>query len=202
MIYRFGDGLPAMGSPLGMRSDVEINNPLYQVNDSESADIQTVKRVVGEMIRVNGAPTKIHIRTDNEDVDTVWDEDPDPTYWAPKDLKGFFIPQPLEFELTQWGVDASNNQVEIVYTLEDIYAMFNSRLLRTGDLIEIPFNSVSSQKPKYYYVNNAQEFGNHRYIWLYVKCNCSLLTGDVNIRPANDQLDLINFDIPESNHGT
>ena len=169
------------------RSDVEQSNPLFQAHDVDSADISLVRQIAREMIQINGAAVKIHVRTNNADHDKVFDEDADPTYWSPVDLKAFFVPQPLEYELTLWGVD-TNNKTEIVFALEDIVAKLPDRLLRTGDLIEVPYNSQSQQKPKYYAIDNAQEAGNFRYTWLYMKCQATLLPGEVNLRPAQDAI--------------
>jgi len=201
MLHRFSQtpsDTIATNTPLGYRSDIEVMHPLYQVHDINSRDIETARRIVKEMISVGGGLVQVHTRTMNEDVDDIWDEDPDPTYWMPQYFKATFVPQPLEFELTQWGVDVANNQTEIAFALSDIYEKFGERLLRTGDLIEVPYNSVSAQKPKYYYVNNAQEKGNFRYTWLYLNCQSSLISGDVNIRPATDQIQLIGYDMPEN----
>ena len=201
MIHRFSQtpsDIVNTSTPLGHRSDIEALHPLYQVHDINSRDIQTARRIAREMIYIGGGLVKVHARTMNEDVDDIWDEDPDPTYWMPHNFKAFFVPQPLEFELTQWGADVANNQIEISFVLADIDEIFNERLLRTGDLIEVPYNSVSSHKPKYYYVNNAQETGNFRYTWLYMNCQASLITGDVNIRPANDQVQLIGYEMPDN----
>ena len=181
----FGDANPTPA--VSFRSDVEVLNPLFKVQNSASLDAATVQRVVHEMIQVNGAYVRVHQRTDNADHDRVFDEDPDPTYWAPEGLKAFFVPKPMEYELTLWGVDAEN-QTEIVFSMVDINQFFVGRLLRSGDLIEIPYNSESPQKPKYYKVDNAQEFGNFRYIWLYLKCQTTLIPGEINIRPAYDQV--------------
>ena len=171
---------------------------MYQVHDINSRDIGTVRRLVREMISVGGALVQVHTRTMNDDVDDIWDEDPDPTYLVPETFKAVFVPQPLETELTMWGADVSNNQTEIAFFLLDIHEKFGDRLLRTGDLIEVPYNSISAQKPKYYYVNNAQETGNFRYTWLYLNCHTSLITGDVNIRPATDQIQLIGYEMPDN----
>jgi len=199
MIHRFsqtpGD-LPNTNTPLGHRSDIEVMHPLYQVHDINSKDIETARRIAREMIYINGALVQVHARTMNEDTDDVWNEDPDPTYMMPQSFKAYFVPQPLEYELTQWGADASNNQTELSFILADVHEFFGERLLRTGDLIEVPYNSVSMQKPKYYYVNNAQETGNFRYTWLYLNCQSSLIAGDVNIRPANDQVQVIGYEMP------
>jgi hypothetical protein len=127
----------------------------------------------------------VHARTDNADVRAVHDEDPDPTYAPPALLKGVFVPKPLEFELTRWGVDTSTAQ-EITFCLEDVLARFRERLLRPGDLLQLPYNSQGASKPKYFEITNSQEFGNFRYIWLYLRCQATLLLGDANIRPATD----------------
>jgi len=201
MLHRFSQtpsDLVTTDTPLGYRSDIEAFHPLYQVHDINARDIETARRLAREMVYVNGALVHVHARTMNEDVDDIFDEDPDPTYMMPKFFKAFFVPQPLEYELTQWGVDVSNNQTELSFVLADVHEAFGERLLRTGDLIEVPYNSVSAQKPKYYYVNNAHEAGNFRYTWLYVNCQASLINGDVNIRPATDQIQYIGYEMPDN----
>lgn len=170
---------------LDFRSDIEQSNPLFQAHDVDSNDISLVRQITREMIQVNGAAVRIHPRTNNADHDKVFDEDADPTYWSPIDIKAFFVPQPMEYELILWGVDAVN-KTEVVFSIDDITSALPNRLLRPGDLIEIPYNSQSQQKPKYYAVDNAQEYGNFRYTWLYVKCQATLLVGDINLRPPQD----------------
>lgn len=185
MIYSFSSEQALASGFSGFRSDVEQSNPLYQVQNADSADITTVRRLATEMIQINGANVRIHPRTNNDDHNKVWDEDADPTYKTPVNCKGFFVPQPLEYELTQWGVDTTN-KAEIVFSLDEMVSLFGNRLLRTGDLIELPFNSQMKEKPKYYLVDNAQEFGNFRYTWLYLKCQTTLMPGEVNLKPAQD----------------
>jgi hypothetical protein len=170
---------------MDFRSDIEKANPLYQVHDADASDIMLAKKIAFEMVQVNGALVRIHPRTDNMDHDKVFDEDADPTYWAPISIKGFFIPNPMEYELTLWGVDCANKQ-EVVFALEQVAGLLPDRLFRPGDLIELPFDSLSQQKPKYFMVDNASEVGNFRYNWLYLKCYTTLIVGDVNIRPPQD----------------
>lgn len=189
MIHRFGmlshDSVPIAGG-LDSRDEAQMASPLYQVDDKEASDISTAYKIAEEMINVNGAHVMLHARTDNEDVDEVFDEDPDPTYWNPIPMRAFFTPQPLERELTKWGADAADNKTEIVFIRAHIFKQFGARLLRAGDLIEVPYNSVSNSKPKYYQVDTAQETGIYRYQWLYVTCKVTLLTGDANIRPHTE----------------
>jgi hypothetical protein len=189
MIYNSStlDGELSAISAQCFRSDIEQSNPLFKVYDMESNDVATVKQLAKEMIQVNGAPCKIHIRTDNADHDKIFDEDADPTYWSPIELRGFFVPNPMEYELTPWGVDSPNKTV-IVFCLDEVSAKFPNRLFRTGDLIELPYDSKSQQKPKYFKIDNAQETGNFRYNWLYLTCQTTLIVGDVNLRPAQDMI--------------
>ena len=168
-----------------MRSDQEIANPMYSVQDYDSPDYAMVMRIAEETINTSGADVLVYARTDNEDVDEDWDEDANPTYANAENMKGFFVPQPLEQELTKWGVDQVN-AVEIAFFRNHVYGKWGDRLLRAGDIIELPYNSASHTSPKYYRVDNAQETGNYRYTWMYVTCQCTLITGDPNIRPAHD----------------
>jgi hypothetical protein len=191
MIYNFSAVAAQATNPItDFRSDVAKSNPLFQAFDEESPDISTVKQIALEMIQINGAPVKVHIRTDNADHDRVFDEDADPTYWAPFDIKGFFVPNPMEYELTLWGVDSPNKTV-IVFALSQVAEKFPNRLFRPGDLIELPYDSASQQKPKYFMIDNAQETGNFRYSWLYLTCQTTLVVGDVNILPPNDAVETI-----------
>jgi len=184
------------------RSDVQQNNPIYQVQDENSADVGTVKRIAREAFYIAGANAQVHARTSNHDIEGVHDEDPDPTYWAPKPFKVYFVPQPLEFDLKEWGVE-TENMVEAVFWLDDVSNEFQERLLRPGDLIDLPFGSRGEHKPKYYFVTNAQEFGNYRYNWLYLRCHAVLVPGDVNIRPATDNegQQIMDFPDPFTNRG-
>ncbi|MCK9557753.1 MAG: hypothetical protein M0R50_06900 [Candidatus Cloacimonetes bacterium] len=193
MIYSFtgmNDESLSSQSQMDFRSDVERSNPLYQVQDANAPDIALAKKIALEMIQVNGASVLIHVRTDNMDHDKVFDEDANPTYWKPISFKGFFVPNPMEYELTQWGVDCANKQ-EIIFALEQVVAAYPNRLFRPGDLIELPFDSKSQQKPKYFMIDNASEVGNFRYNWLYLKCSTTLIVGDTNIRPAQDIVETI-----------
>ncbi len=178
MIYEFGHFDAIQNQPLPS-SDA---TPLFQVHDPSAPDITTAQKIAREALQIAGAVVHVHARTDNSDIRAVHDEDPDPTYWPPVVMKGYFAPKPMEYELKEWGLD-SDNKVEITFALPDVYEQFHDRLLRIGDVIEIPYNSLSRQKPKYYAIDNAQEFGNFRYTWLYLKCQASLLLGDPNLMP-------------------
>lgn len=189
MLHRFG-----FGEGLGdeafdsvhetYRSDVEQRHSPLAIHDPNSSDIKMVRRLADELINISGAEVKLFVRTDNGDFDAVWDEDPDPTYWTPLLVKGFFKPQPIEIELKKWGLDTAN-KIDITFSHRQIYDLVGERMIRAGDVIQVPFNSTPI-KLKNYRVINATPSGNFRYVWLYYACNMELLTADVTVRPEQD----------------
>jgi len=166
------------------RSDVEQRHTPIAIHDVESRDIRLARSLADEMINVSGAEIKLFVRTDNADYDAVWDEDPDPTYWTPVLLKAFFKPEPIQTELTKWGAD-TKNRTEVIFSHRRIYELFGNRMLRTGDVVQLPYNAAAIS-PKNFRVLNATPSGNFRYIWLYLACQVETLTADVAVRPEDD----------------
>lgn len=168
------------------RSDVEQRHTPLALHDTESADVKMARSQAREMINVSGAEVVVYLRTDNSDFDSVWDEDPDPTYWNPINLKGFFKPQPLEAELKQWGAEVVN-KTEIVFDHLEIHSLAGERMLRAGDVVQLPYNAATlALNPKNYRILNATPSGNFRYNWLYLTCQLETLTADITVRPEED----------------
>lgn len=168
------------------RSDVEQRHTPVAIHDMSSADIRLARLEAKEQINVSGAEVIIYPRTDNNDFDSVWDEDPDPTYWSKIHVKGYFKPQPLENELKQWGAEVIN-KTEIIFDHHEIYQLLGERMLRAGDVVQLPYNAATtSLNPKNYRILNATPSGNFRYIWLYFTCQLETLTADITVRPEDD----------------
>lgn len=175
---------------IGGRSDVEKELTLAQVHDTQSADLRAAMQLGSEVIAVSGARVDVHHRTDNKGSgDDVFDEDPNPTYWAPEPFKAFFPPGAIEAALKVWGMDASV-KMDIYFSMVDLTRKFGKRLLRSGDVIFVPFNAIGNFQPKYFRVNNVTPSGSYRYGWLYVQCKCESLTADITVIPKGtlDQL--------------
>lgn len=166
------------------RSDSEQRNTPIAIHDEESVDIKYARRLADEMIFVSGAEVMVFIRTDNEDFDAVFDEDPDPTYFPAVSMKAYFKPEPLQTELAKWGADTPN-RTEVIFSHHQILEKFGERMLRQGDVLQLPYNAANL-KPKNYRVLNATPSGNFRYIWLYMSCQVETLTADVTVRVEDD----------------
>lgn len=177
------------------RSDDEkVNTPLALFNH-DNPDLAWAERMSEELINISGAIVVVFPRTANRDADDLWEEDADPTYKAGVRLKGYFAPQPVGIALTQWGVDAPN-ETTVVFSRAVIFGTFGVRMIRPGDVIEVPHNTLSPvQAPEElaslgnrmdkYRVINASDTGNFRYRWLYFSCRVENLTGDQTIQVEN-----------------
>lgn len=190
-IYNFGnDGDTTItgfhATHESFRSDVEQENTPVAIHNDESADIKMARLQAEEMINVSGANIKVYLRTDNADYDAVFDEDADPTYWPPVPMKAFFKPEPLQAELMQWGIDTPN-KTEVVFSFRQLFEKFGKRMLRPGDVFQLPYNSTIGLKN--FRVLNATPTGNYKYIWLYLTCQVETLTADVTVRPEEDMPD-------------
>jgi len=166
------------------RTESEQRHTPLAIHDNSSADIKMARRLADEMINVSGAEVKIFRRTDNADYDRTWDEDADPSYWPAEYLKGYFAPRPLEVVLIDFGVD-NPNQTEIIFSHLQIIEKFDNRMLRAGDVIQLPYNDAS-MKIENFRVLNAAPSGNFRYVWLYFTCQVEVLTADITVRVQED----------------
>lgn len=193
MIYSFGHSFDQV--PEGdlftkvakdFRSDVQQRYTQVAIHDKDSNDLAQARKQADEIINVSGAEIVVYTRTENADYDNVWDADPDPTYWNPVPMKAFFKPQPLESELKKWGVD-TENKTEIVFSHRQVFELFGERMLRSGDVVRIPYNvATQATAPKNFRITNATPSGNYRYYWLYFTCAIEVLTADMTVRPSDD----------------
>lgn len=168
------------------RSEVERLHSPVSIHNPESNDLKLARKLADEVINVSGAEVRVYIRTDNADYDQVWDADPDPTYWNAFVIKAYFKPQPIEAELKKWGAEVTN-KTEIIFSHRQIYSECGERMLRTGDVIRVPYNAATpALAPKNYRVTNAAPSGNFRYNWLYLTCHASVLSADVTVRPPDE----------------
>jgi hypothetical protein len=189
MTYRFGQiiGVDAVNYDAvyeSMRSDIDQRNTPLALHDPDSNDVKLARQQADEMINVSGATVTVYTRTNNSDYDTVWDEDPDPTYWNPVQLKGFYKPNPIEMELNRWGLDTTN-KTDIIFSHRQLYELLGDRMLRIGDVVQIPYNAVTLGL-RNYRILNVTPSGQFRYIWLYYTCQLELLTADITVRPEGD----------------
>lgn len=192
MINRFsrsspdGPYLPSQIQP-SFRSEMEQMYPLIQVHDEQAVDLGTAERLAVEAVNVTGAEIDVYIRTDNNNYDPVFEEDPNPTYWAPERMKALYPNAAIQQELTKWGADIKI-PIKIFFAKAALQKKFGDRLLRHGDVLQLPFND-SLSKAVNFKVLSATPSGLWRYFWLYIECTCENLTGDVTVTPnAPDRL--------------
>lgn len=166
------------------RTPEEQLNSMFSLSNQDAPEILTARAEADEMINTCGADIKIYPRTDNADYDKVWDEDPDPTYLTHYNIKAYFKPQVLQHELKKWGFDTNSN-TEVVFSHRQLYEKLGNRMLRSGDVLYLPYNAASIN-PTHYRITSAAPTGQFRYNWLYYTCNVVILKADSTIRPVDD----------------
>lgn len=164
--------------------------------DPDSPEIANMEKQAFEYIQYSGAPTHIYLRTnDLGQVDDVWEEDSNPIYDPAVPIKGQFVPDKMALALTKYGLD-TKVQFEIHYSRAQLLSEFGNRLIRNGDVIGIPHNTlVQTQNTEFidgqlglankFRVISATDTGNYNYRWLYWTCIVELLTGNFTVRPDN-----------------
>lgn len=166
------------------RSDVDKYNPSLSLFNNEAPEIKSARTMADELINLSGAEIVVYPRTENEDFDRVWDEDADPTYLNNFKLKAFYKPPMLQQELKKYGIDLSAT-LEMTFSFKQLYDKLGERMLRSGDVIYISYNSAEIN-PGYYKVASASPSGQYRYCWIYYTCNMVILKADSTIRPVDD----------------
>lgn len=172
------------------------DNSSLNVYDPDNPEIAYMEREAYNYIQIAGAPTDIYLRTnDLAQVDEVWEEDNDPIYDPAVQIKGQFVPEEMSLALTKWGVD-TKVQFEVHYSRAQLLDVFGNRLIRSGDVITIPHNTlIQTQNTEFidgqlgladkFRVIVGKDTGNFNYRWLYWTCTVELLTGNFTVRPEN-----------------
>jgi hypothetical protein len=181
---------------LSESEDKLLNNKLAIFNP-DCPEIGNMEKQAYEYIQLSGAESLVYLRVNDLGVqDEVWEEESKVLYDMPVMVKGQFVPDPLRTSLKKWGVD-TDAKFKINYSRAELITRFGVRLIRSGDVIEIPHGSlIQTQNTEYidgligradkFRVVNAYDAGNYNYsTWLYWVCVIELLSGDISIRPQD-----------------
>lgn len=182
-IYNFDKSqkFTSLDQTVDMRSDQDQLNPQQSQYNHDNPDIGIVERTALEAIRIAGAWVTILPRTDDNKFDPVWNEDASPTYYAGYDLKAYFLPTPPEVLLTKFGHDAPVS-MELRFSRAEILNVFGERLIRKGDVIIVPHNSLIVRADRFR-IEHVGELGNYRYRWVYLDVACENMNRDETVMP-------------------
>lgn len=176
------------------RSEAEKQFTPIAVYNQEKPDYAFAERLAEETINISGAWVTIFLkqpRVDKNDIENVWDEDPDPIYSQGQRLKAWFKTDPLNLELTRYGVD-SPMKLTVVFSRAVLGKMVGlDRLIVPGDIIEAPYNAPKLRGPARFRVLNSYDSGNWHYRWLYYTAICELIFDDISIRVSHQQNSMI-----------
>ena len=167
-----------------MRPENYQQNPMQSTYNHNNPDIATAERIVLENLRVSGAWVTVMIRTDDNKFNATWSEDQSPTYHTGYDFKAFVVPQPPEIMLTKFGHD-SPNKLELKFSRAEVLETIGDRLIRIGDIISMPHNSLVIKAEKFRAIHVSDE-GNYKYRWLYLNVIAENINKDESFMPRNN----------------
>jgi len=165
------------------RSDTQKSDPLGALYDHNNPDMAQAEAYALESLRISGAWITVIPRTDDNKFDKSWNEDADPTYLAGADFKAFFAPPSPEVMLTKFGMDAPNS-IDIIFSRAELLRTFGDRLLRNGDVIILPHNSLVIKATRFK-ILHVQDSGNYKYRFLYLTCTIENMNKDESLIPRN-----------------
>jgi len=165
------------------RSENSKLNPQHAIYDHNSPDIAQAEAYALESLRISGAWVTVIPRTEDNKFDKTWNEDTNPTYYEGYDFKAFFAPPAPETTLTKFGHDAANS-FDLTFSRSELLGSIGERLLRNGDVIVIPHNSLIIKASRFK-VLHAQDSGNYKYRWLYITCTVENMNKDESLAPGN-----------------
>jgi len=165
------------------RPDFYKMNPQHALFDPSSPDFGFAEATVLENLRIAGAWVTVLPRSDDEKFDKTWMEDQDPTYYAGHDFKAFMPPTPPEVLLTKFGQDAPIT-FDVTFSRAELLERFDKRLIRIGDVIVIPHNSLVVRARRFR-VLHVGETGNFRYRWLFLNVTVQNINRDESFEPQN-----------------
>ena len=176
------------------RTDAEKSSSKIAVYDHTNPEIANMEMEALNIIIDSGAPTLVYRRTDDTgQVNDTYNENPNPLYHPYDIIKGLFKPESISVSKVKWGVD-SDVKIKMSYSRAYLLGLYGSRLIRIGDVIAVPHNTlIQTQSNEYlegkvnridkFRVVHAYDTGNFNYRWLYWTCDLEPLSGDVAIRP-------------------
>jgi hypothetical protein len=177
------------------RTDEQKSSSKIAIYDHTNPEIANMEMEALNLVEDSGAPTLVYRRTDDTgQTDETYNETSNPLYLPPNLIKGMFKTQSMSLVKVKWGIDA-DVKFKIDYSRAYLLGLYGSRLIRTGDVIAIPHNTlIQTQATEFlegkinrldkFRVVNAQDTGNFNFRWLYWSCDVEPLSGDIAIRPT------------------
>jgi hypothetical protein len=182
-IYNFdkSEGFTSLERVADHRPDHFKSNPQHAVYDHSNPDIALAEQTALENLRISGAWVTVLPRSDDNKFDKTWNEDANPTYYTGYDLKAYFAAEPPEVTLNKFGHDAPV-KLEATFSRAEILQVIGDRLIRIGDVVIVPYNSLVVPARRFR-VLHAAETGNYRYRWIYLKCTLENMNKDESTQP-------------------
>lgn len=172
------------------RTDVQKEATPLSIYNHQKNELALAEKWAEEQVNISGAWVTVFTKDvvvpdqapqgQGQDLSDPFDEDADPIYNKGMNMKALFKPDSISLEMTRWGVDAPT-KAEVIFARAPLLSIFGERLIKPGDVIELPYNEPvvqSNAGSRRFVVNNSYSTEFYHYRWLYYKAVVELQTGD------------------------
>jgi len=163
MVDQNKDAIPDFQSP------EVVDEALFRMyEENKNRDASLASHYDRELNEIISAPSTVYL-LDSKIGDPLYGEDTNPVYGSPyTNVIGFYQPNPVDFELNKWGLDAAGIDMLIMFNKEEIDSKL-PREIEPGDLIVDTYNRIFECM----YAKNDNNF-QFDYITEYVLCKLRL----------------------------
>jgi len=164
-------------------ADSRERDPLLNLFDSANPDVNLFNMVDGEIANLAGSPILIY-RHIPGGVDDLYDENRTKVFYQkPRRMYGHFTPRPFEENLSEFGIEITNDQT-FTFNKREIENAFGV-ILVPGDIIKPEFSNV------YFEIFEVQEDSFESYGVYHLVCSAKVLRDAEKIIPHDSYQDII-----------
>ena len=164
-------------------ADSRERDPLLNMFDSGNPDVSLFNMIDGEIANLAGSPIFIY-RHIPGGVDDLYDENRSKVFYQkPRKMYGHFDPRPFEENLSEFGIEVTNDQT-FTFNKREIENAFGV-ILAPGDIIKPEFANV------YFEIFEVQEDGFEAYGVYHLVCSAKVLRDAEKIIPYDSDADII-----------
>jgi hypothetical protein len=151
--------------------EVQQNSEFRLYTPEDNRDSRLASAYDRELNEISSAPSTVYL-LDDKPFDTLYGEDTSPQFSSAfTGLVGLYQPNPVDFQLNKWGLDAENIDMLIMFNKEELDDKL-PRAIDVGDLIVDVYNRV-------YEVTFTKNDSNFRFSFITQYVLCKRRLGDL-----------------------
>jgi len=132
-------------------------------------DTQTVQQIKNDILALQAKLDEILARDSSIKSDVMHEYD--------LDIALTMYADHLRADYTKWNQDLCDNKFDVTFSRAEVLGVIGDRLIRIGDIIIIPHNSLVLNAKRFRVLHVAEK-GNYKYRWIYLNITVFLNDGN------------------------